>query len=87
MECGYCERDIRGGHADDCPKHELIKLRERVTQLELGLNREYRHKEVYKVFSHEHLIASIDGVGTIEDVIETRANQLCLTPHRLLVKE
>jgi len=21
IECGICERDLRGGHAEDCPRH------------------------------------------------------------------
>ena len=63
------------------------KLQAQNAELKSELRREHRHKEVYKVFSHEHLMASIDGAGTIEDVIEARADQLHLSPHRLLAKE
>ena len=27
LECGICERDARGGHADDCPYAEVARLR------------------------------------------------------------
>jgi len=26
IECGFCEHDLRGGHADDCPKKILDDL-------------------------------------------------------------
>lgn len=27
IECGYCEQDLRGGHAKNCPRRRTPKMR------------------------------------------------------------
>ncbi len=33
IECGICERDLRGGHADWCPRPELYRLRNALKEI------------------------------------------------------
>ena len=33
IECGICERDLRGGHASDCPRKPLTPLKRRIVDM------------------------------------------------------
>jgi len=64
-------------------EHLTAKLQAENDALREALQTVERHKEVYKVFSHEHLMANV-GTGTLLELIEIRADQIGVNPHPLL---
>lgn len=50
LECGYCEHDLRGGHARDCIliQPEYVATKKRIAKLERALEMSAQRRHVYQ---------------------------------------